>query len=100
MQLYRNVDFYDAILPTTSAIATFAPAKEAPNYTAVNEFMGSPVFATIVEYGMSVPSNITGAYYYDARNAMATAITNYINGGDLDAELAQAEDTVNFAMGF
>ena len=100
MQLYRNVDFYDAILPTTSAIATFAPAKEAPNYTAVNEFMGTPVFATIVEYGMSVPSNITGAYYYDARNAMATAITNYINGGDLDAELAQAEDTVNFAMGF
>ena len=99
MQLYRNVDFYNAILPTTSAIATFAPAKEAPNYTAVNEFMGSPVFATIVEYGMSVPSNITGAYYYDARNAMATAITNYINGGDLAAELEQAEDTVNFAMG-
>ena len=99
MQLYRNVDFYNAILPTTSAIATFAPAKEAPNYTAVNEFMGTPVFATIVEYGMSVPSNITGAYYYDARNAMATAITNYINGGDLAAELEQAEDTVNFAMG-
>ena len=100
MQCYRNVDFYNAILPTTSAIATFAPAKEAPNYAAVNEFMGSPVFATIIEYGMNVPSNITGAYYYDARNAMATAITNYINGADLDAELAQAEDTVNFAMGF
>lgn len=100
MQLYRNVDFYNAILPTTSAIATYAPAKEAPNYTAVNEFMGTPVFATIVEYGMSVPSNITGAYYYDARNAMATAITNYINGADLESELATAEDTVNFAMGF
>ena len=38
MQLYRNVDFYNAILPTTSAIATFAPAKEAPAYTAPNEF--------------------------------------------------------------
>jgi len=100
MQLYRNVDFYNEILPTTSAIATFAPAKEAPNYTAVNEFMGTPVFATIVEYGMHVPSNITGAYYYDARNAMATAITNYINGADLASELANAEDTVNFAMGF
>lgn len=100
MQCYRNVDFYNAILPTTSAIATFAPAKEAPNYAAVNEFMGSPVFATIIEYGMNVPSNITGAYYYDARNAMATAITNYINGADLASELATAEDTVNFAMGF
>ena len=71
-----------------------------PDNPMVNEFMGTPVFATIVEYGMSVPSNITGAYYYDARNAMATAITNYINGADLDSELAQAEDTVNFAMGF
>ena len=32
------------------------------------------------------------------RNAMATAITNYINGGDLATELATAEDTVNFAI--
>ena len=100
MQCYRNPEFYDAILPTTSAIATFTPAKEAPNYTAVNEFMGTAVFATIVEYGAKVPSNITGVYYYDARDAMATAVTNYLNGADLDSELSNAEDTVNFAMGF
>lgn len=101
MQLYRNVDFYNAILPTTSAIATFAPAKEAPAYTAPNEFFnGTPIFATIVEYTGHVPSNITGAYYYDARNAVSTAITNALNGADIDAELANAEDTVNFAMGF
>ena len=101
MQLYRNVDFYNAILPTTSAIATFSPAKEGEAYSAPSEFFnGTPIFATILEFGEQVPSNITGAYYYDARNAMATAITNYINGADLDAELAQAEDTVNFAMGF
>ena len=100
MQCYRDPEFYDAILPTTSAIATFTPAKEAPNYTAVNEFMGTAVFATIVEFGAKVPSNITGVYYYDARDAMATAITNYLNGADLDSELANAEDTVNFAMGF
>lgn len=100
MQLYRDPDFYNEILPSTSAIATYAPAKEAENYQAVNEFMGTPVFATIVEFGTKVPSNITGAFYYDATNAMATAITNYINGADLDSELANAEDTVNFAMGF
>ena len=47
-----------------------------------------------------MPSNTTGAYYYDAREALGTALTNYINGGDLASELQTAEDTVNFAMGF
>jgi lactose/L-arabinose transport system substrate-binding protein len=101
MQLYRNIDFYNAILPTTSAIATYAPAKEAPAYTAPNEFFnGTPIFATIVEFTTHVPSNITGAYYYDARGAVSTAITNALNGADIESELANAEDTVNFAMGF
>ena len=54
----------------------------------------------IVEYTSHVPSNTTGAYYYDAREALGTALTNYINGGDLASELQTAEDTVNFAMGF
>ena len=101
MQMYRNVDFYNEILPATSAIACFTPAKEGSNYTAPSEFFnGEPIFATIVEYGALVPANNTGAYYYDARDALGTAITNVLNGGDIDSELTTAEDTVNFTMGF
>lgn len=101
MKAYRNVDFYNEILPTTSAIGTWAGAKEGSNYTAGNEFYsGDAIFAKIVEYTAHVPANQTGAYYYDAREALGTAVTNYLNGGDLDSELANAEDTVNFAMGF
>lgn len=101
MQMYRNVDFYNAILPTTSAIACFTPAKEGEAYTAPNEFFnGKTIFATLLEYGAQVPSNITGAFYYDAREAVGTAITNVLNGGEIDAELATAEETTNFAMGF
>ena len=101
MKAYRNVDFYNTILPTTSAIATWAPAKEAPAYTAPNEFYNNqPIFATIVEYTGKVPANITGAYYYDARSALGTAVTNYLNGGNLDSELATAEETITFTMGF
>ena len=101
MQAYRNVDFYNTILPTTSAIGTWAGAKEGSNYTAGNEyFNGDAIFAKIVEFTAQVPANQTGAFYYDARDALGTALTNYINGGDLDTELANAEDTVNFAMGF
>ncbi|MBE5799826.1 MAG: carbohydrate ABC transporter substrate-binding protein [Clostridiales bacterium] len=100
MQMYRNVDFYNAILPTTSAIGTWAGAKEGSNYTADNEYYGAPIFATIVEYTANVLPNQTGAYYYDARDALGTAVTNYLNGGDLMSELQSAEDEVNFAMGF
>ena len=101
MQMYRNVEFYNNILPTTSAIATWAPAKEGSNYAAGNEFYNNePIFATIVEFTANVPANQTGAYYYDARDALGTAVTNYLNGGDLETELYNAEDTVNFTMGF
>ena len=100
MKLYRNVDFYNQILPTTSAIGTWAGAKEGSNYTANNEYYGAPIFATIVEYTANVPANQTGAYYYDARSALGTATTNYMLGGDLMTELQSAEDEINFTMGF
>ena len=101
MQMYRNVEFFNTILPSTSAIGTWAGAKEGSNYAAGNEYYaGDAIFAKIVEYTAHVPANQTGAYYYDARDAMGTAITNFLNGGDLLSELASAEDEVNFAMGF
>ena len=101
MQMCRNVDFYNEILPSTSAIGTWAGAKEGSNYQAGNAFYNDDaIFAKIVEYTAHVPANQTGAFYYDAREALGTALTNYINGGDLASELQTAEDTVNFAMGF
>ena len=100
MKIYTNVDFYNEILPTTSAVACYSPAKEASNYTAPSDFFnGTPIFATILEYGDQVPSNNTGAFYYDARAALGTAVTNVLNGADIDAELQTAEETVNFTMG-
>ena len=101
MTMYQNVDFYNAILPATSAIASYTPAKDGEAYTAGSDFFnGEPIFAKIVEFGAQVPSNITGPYYYDAREALGTAITNIMAGGDVDAELTTAEETVNFTMGF
>ena len=101
MQMYRNVDFYNEILPSTSAIGTWAGAKEGSNYAAGNDYYsGDAIFAKIVEYTGKVLPNQTGAYYYDARDAMGTAVTNYMNGGDLATELQSAEDEVNFTMGF
>ena len=101
MQMYRNVDFFNEILPTTSAIGTWAGAKEGSNYAAGNEYYaGDAIFAKIVEFTAHVPANQTGAYYYDARGALGTAVTNYMLGGDLMSELQSAEDETNFTMGF
>ena len=101
MKMYRNVDFYNTILPSTSAIGTWAGAKDGSNYTAGNEYYnGDAIFAKIVEYTAFVPANQTGAYYYDARDSLGTAVTQYLQGGDLADALASAEDEVNFAMGF
>ncbi len=94
-----STELYDNILPS-GALATWAPAGDSDAYGVGNDFFGGDaVSAKIVEYSTKVPSNITGVYYYEARDAVATAITNYINGSDLEAELQTAADTVNFNMG-
>ena len=91
-------ELYDNILPS-GALATWAPAGDSSAYGEPNEFFGGDaVSAKIVDFATKVPTNITGAYYYEARNAVATAITNYINGSDLETELQTAEQTVNFNM--
>jgi len=94
-----SVELYENILET-GAIATYLPAGESSMYGEPSEFFGGkPVFSTITEYAGQIPSVNTGVYYYEARDAVATAITNIINGGDVATELQAAEDTVNFAMG-
>lgn len=94
-----SAELYDNILPS-GALATWAPAGDSDAYGVANDFFGGDaVSAKIVEYSTKVPSNITGVYYYEARDAVATAITNYINGADIATELQTAEDTVNFNMG-
>ena len=90
-----STEFYDTIL-SCGAIATWAPAGESSAYAVPSEFFGGEaVFSKIVEFSTKVPSNITGPYYYEGRDAIATALTNYVNGGDLATELQTAETTVN-----
>lgn len=90
-----STELYDTIL-SCGAIATWAPAGDSSAYAVPSDFFsGDAVFAKIVEFSTHVPSNITGPYYYEGRTAIATALTNYVNGGDLATELNTAEATVN-----
>lgn len=94
-----SVEFYETILPSSGALATYAPAGESDVYNEPSEFFGGEaVFAKIVDYSTKTPSNNTGVYYYEARDAIATAITNVVAGADIESELETAQQTVEFLM--
>lgn len=94
-----SVEFYETILPKSGALATYLPAGDSEAYAEPSEFFGGDaVFAKITDFAGKVPSNNTGVYYYEARDAVGTAITNIVNGADIDSELRTAQDTVEFAM--
>ncbi|MFA9377038.1 MAG: ABC transporter substrate-binding protein [Lachnotalea sp.] len=93
-----STELYNEIL-STGAVATYLPAGQIDAYAETNDyFSGKPVYTKIVVYAGKIPACDTGVYFYEARDAVATAITNTINGGDISTELQTAEDTVTFAM--
>lgn len=95
-----SVKLYETILPSSSAIATYSPAGDSDVYATPMEFFGGQaIYQDIIGMGNKVPSNNTGVYYYEARDAVGTALQNILSGADIDSELAQAQQTVEFQMG-
>lgn len=95
-----SIEFYEKILPSTGALTTYLPAGDSDVYAEPQEFFGGDkIYEKITQYAGKVPSNITGMYYFDARDAIATALSNVVNGSDIPSELKTAEETVNFSMG-
>jgi len=94
-----SVPFYETILPSSGALATYIPAGASTVYSQPSEFFqGDKIFSKIIDFAGKVPSNNTGVYYYEARDAVATALTNIIAGKDTASELQAAQDTVVFNM--
>ena len=95
--LYYNVDLLEAAgveVPTTWA------ELEDVCQALVDFYGGDTIYAKIVDFATKTPSNITGAFYYDARDAVGTALSNIIQtGADMDSELQTAQETVEFNMG-
>ena len=95
-----STKLYETILPSSGALATYLPAADSDVYGQPSEFFGGDaVFAKITDFAGKTPSNNTGVYYYEARDAVAVAITDVVAGGDVDTALQTAQDTVSFAMG-
>lgn len=93
-------ELYNELLKEISAVATYLPAKDQPNYQESQPFYGGqPVFKMILEYSDTVPRVNYGIYTAEAADAVKTALTEYRTGAaDLDAALEQAEQNVSFLM--
>lgn len=91
---------YDNALKDGGVISTYAPAGESEVYNeGVPFFNDTPIYAEIVEMGTHVQIIEQSSYHYTCRTQIAAAIVNIINGSDLETELQNAEDQLNFEMG-
>ncbi|MFK4791502.1 extracellular solute-binding protein [Microbacterium sp. ZW T5_56] len=94
-----STELYDTILPKAGAVANWIPAGDSKVYNEPSEFFGGQtIFADVVKFGAEVPSNNTGAYYYEGRDAVSAALTQVIGGADPASALAEAQANVEFAM--
>jgi len=95
-----SVEFYETILPASGAIGTWIPAAASAVYSEPHLFFGGQaVFADILAFGANVPTNYTGVYYYEARDAVGLALSRVIDDGiSIEEALQQAEDEVLFLM--
>ena len=94
----ESVELYDDLLPNAGAIASYLPAADSEVYNEASDFYGGQtVYKDIVEFAGKVPGIDYGAYYSDIRSALTDAITNVVqNGADIDSEIKNAQDTVEF----
>ena len=95
-----STELYDDVI-SKGALATWAPAGESDAYNVPVDFYGGDtVYAKIVDFATKTPSNTTGAFYYDARDAVGAALSNITQtGADVDSELQTAQETLDFNMG-
>lgn len=92
-------ELFDTILPSSGAVANWLPAGDSDVYSEPHEFFGGqPIFSTVLEFSAQVPTNNTGAYYYEGRDAVSAAMTKVLDGADIDTALAEAQSNVEFAM--
>lgn len=94
-----STDLYDAVA-SNGVLATYLPAADSTVYSEPNAFFGGqPIMSVITEYASHVPAIYGGAYYYDARDAVCTAIVEIQSGADPKTAFQKAQNTVDFMMG-
>lgn len=91
---------YDDALKNGGVITCSTKASQSAVYQeGVPYFNNQAIYSKIVEMGTHVPVVEQSDYHYPARQVLATAIQNAIQGADVQTEIAQAEADLKFEMG-
>ena len=94
-----SVELYETILPSSGAIATWLPAAKSPVYAQPIEFFGGQkIYEDLVNFAGKVPNVKYGIFNYEARDAIARALSEVMQGTDIDAALGTAQKNVEFLM--
>ena len=94
-----SMDTYDNALRNGGVITCCVSASQSDVYQeGVPFFNEQPIYTTIVEMGTHVPVIEQNDYHYRMREYVGNAITNIINGADIDSEIANAQAQVEFEM--
>ena len=93
------VETYDNALVNGGVVTTCISAGSSDLYMQpINYFNGQAIYNEIVNMGAYVPVVEQNDFHYTVRTSMGNAITNIINGTDIDAALKNAQDELDFAM--
>ncbi|MDI9520520.1 MAG: extracellular solute-binding protein [Bacillota bacterium] len=94
-----SVEFYQTILQSSGAIATYLPAADGPAYSEPHPFFnGQKVFEDLMNYSSKVPLVKYGVYNYEARDEIVNAIEAIFNGASIDTALNDAQSAIEFIM--
>lgn len=93
--------FYQSILLDSNYIAGYLPtAGNEEIYNTPDEFFnGETIYAELGQFATKIPKSNTGYAYDETLDAVATALTNILNGADIQSELDAAQSTVDFITG-
>ena len=93
--------FYQDILLDSNYIAGYLPtAGNAEIYNTPDEFFnGETIYAELGQFATKIPKSNTSYAYDETLDAVATALTNILNGADIQSELDAAQSTVDFITG-
>lgn len=93
------MDTYDAALKDGGVITTCISAGKSSVYQeGVDFFNGQAIYADIVEMGSHVPVIQQSDYHYNLRTLVGNAITNVVNGADVDSEIGGIQEQIEFEI--
>ena len=93
------MDTYDNALRDGGVITCCISAGASDVYQEGVEFFGGQaIYSDIVAMGANVPVVEQNDYHYTARTYVGNAITNIVNGADVDSAIQEAQDLVSFEM--